>query len=1201
MKKRLISLVCILALLLSVSGNTQLSVFAAEGERGDRFLAGFSRVDINPYIVDGDINSGLMELPLRGTGDVWNRLSTKGIVDDNGDGKVDEEDGLAVTCIAVTDGDGNTLLFLTIDLIGGGLIAKVRTEICSRLEALQEQGELNDVVLSEENIHYAGTHTHTAPDTTVYSASGKTGTNNEGKSLEEINRNLGIWIDRTIEDIGDAAMLALRDRAPATVTKDSLSASQATSSAVKGKVMNSVRHYVAEDKGCVAGDNFNNRGSNPKQITPVNDNMYLLKFDFPGGDKLPIILANWRGHPSLNNSDDYAKCSKNALSSDYPNSFRYTLEYGCTVNTNGSIVSNGVQDYRVAFFSGEGGNVNPRGREVEDGQIVGKWIDDLASARKESRGNVYGRILAAMAQECLNTSANRQTVRYGEIRSVQYVYNSVRRSTGITAIAYEAAVQYQKEAETKTMSHPWKYTNSSGEYFIIGSRFHAANIVSYWESRFQAPKNDLVDLELNAILLGPDAAFVTVPAEPFDYYYNEDGSNAWLNLVSDTYGTPFVLGYCDGAKGYVPNSRAYDYNLGSTKWMRGSYESSITPYAQGTGEHMIELFGMMLEGLVKGDSNERSAYCQHCKTQATWKAYNGIDTLTTGHYYLIEDTLAPQIKIGLGETVCFDLNGKTVKGATRAFFTSTNGGATLNLMDSSSGQTGQALGCGGTIGGASGFGGAAILVDKGNTLNFYSGSLGRYEKPYFMTQRGGTIRNNGTINMYGGMVLGGLSANFTGDYVTGNTSSKQVTKEGSGATVSNSGTFNMYGGRIEMGQHLQVTGVASVLPNGSYVYNETRTVLDSKLSCVHSTGKFRIGGTAVVDALCVEDTKGTLLVVDNQAMPFTGSVHVTFYGPVDEVTKIGTTTSEEKLIEGTVTVENGLGFVQSGTNLNFGTAGTGVYMTSSLGSGYYSSLQSAYEAYVMRNGTDGQILLLTDTADAVTVTKSVCIDLNGFWATGEIRVTEGAVLYGKDSRTDDYTVDDEYGYGAMTQVSGNVAGQDGYLKITEGNQISFHKVDLTIDTMSLRPGSIGLYYRAPFRGDEIVADRVVSFGICLSVESTSAAQSLTPGTYTTYTSFTPGADGNTTASTMVSGIMKTGNSASVNAANAGTKIYGCAYLQTDEEILFGDAVGMSLQEQVEAVDKQWRSLTERQKDFVLAMRFRYSSVMENWKIPNILS
>ena len=220
-------------------------------------------------------------------------------------------------------------------------------------------------------------------------------------------------------------------------------------------------------------------------------------------------------------------------------------------------------------------------------------------------------------------------------------------------------------------------------------------------------------------------------------------------------------------------------------------------------------------------------------------------------------------------------------------------------------------------------------------------------------------------------------------------------------------------------------------------------------------------------------------------------------------------------------------------------------------------------------------------------------------------VADGATLYGKDSQTDDFTVDDEYAYGQMTHVktqgTGTVTGQPGYLKIREKSGISFHKVELNIDTMSLRPGSVGVYYSAPFKGDEVVAENVRTFGISLSVENAGATQALTPGTYTTYTDFQPGETGNRTASTMVSNIMKTANSAAVNSANAETVIYGCSYLQTDDEVVFGTPVAMSLRQQMEAVDDIWRSLTEKQRDMVLSIRFRYSSVVENWDVPNILS
>ncbi|MBR4863948.1 MAG: hypothetical protein IKU07_05170 [Oscillospiraceae bacterium] len=1194
--KRTLALLCILAVMVGLVAVT--TVQAATDNQS--YQVGFARVDINPYMEEDNFDSGVMVLPLRGSGDVWNRLSTKGLVDDNGDGKITKEDGLKVTCIAVSDAEGNTVLLMTADLIGGNLIDRARTEICTRVEAALASGELKNVKLPPENIYYAGTHTHEAPDVTVYNSKGKTGTNDAGVELAPINENLGIWIERTVVDIGDAAMLALKDRAAATVTRDQLSAKEAESPQVKGKTMNSVRHYVAEDKGCVAGDNFNNRGNDPKQVTQVNDNMYLLKFDFADDSKLPVILVNWRGHPSMNNTNDEKKSSKNGFSADYPGAFRYNLEYNSTVDVSGRATPQAKQVYRVAFFNGEGGNVNPRGREKTNGVANYQWFEDMADKLKESRGNVYGRILCAMAQECLNTSKNRQSVAYGSISTSQYVFNSVRKATGYSSLSYEAGLAYKAAAAIKTQSHPWVYTSpTTGETFVIGSKFHASNIISssYWDRRLQQPKGDLVDMELNVFMIGPELAFVTVPGEPFDYYYNEDGSNAWDNLLDDTYGRPFVLGYCNGAKGYVPNSKAYDYNLGSTKWQRGSYESSITPFEKGTGEKMIAVFDAMLDRAENGDNGIYQGACAHCEGTVTWVPYNGKADLTTGHYYLTDDTMAPQMKVAEKATVCFDLNGHTVKGATRAFYTTSGFNSVLNIMDLSPEGNGAALGCGGELGAFSGFGGCAVLIDKSNTLNFYSGQLGMYGKDYCIALRGGVLRNNGTVNMYGGTILGGKVGTPTGVYVNTSNAVKEATGTGLGASVHSSGTFRMYGGEILEGTLLEIHGTSTVKYDTINVYSETCTPIEGIGSCVYTEGKFYVSGNARIADLTVANDKGTLFILDNQTAPFEGSLHLSLPSALGGSLKVGTATADAPLGNGILTLEDGIGIYRSGLELF---ADVKLLLENGTDTSYFGSLEAALAAY-----EGGVLRLLADSNESVTLTKPVNLDLNGCDLVGEITLAKDGALFGADSQTDDFTVEDGIGYGRIVNLNnrgGTVSGYNNtYLKVTGEEGISFHKVDLRITSMALRPGTVGLYYRSAFKGDEIVAANVRSFGISMGLENASSALAMTPGTYSAYTTFLPGDTGNQAASTLVNNIMRTGNTTEQNRQNANTVIYGCAYLQTDEGFLFGTPVGQTLRSQMEAVDTVWRSLTDRQRDWVLNIRYRYKDVLEEWKIPNILS
>lgn len=329
--------------------NPYIYHYVDENRAGETPVEIFTDADGRQYYTQwnqdesGNTEYEIMELPLRGSGDVWNRLSNIGLVDDNGDGVANGEDGLKVTCVAVSDGTGKTILLITIDLIGGTLISKVRTEISARVEEALVSGELENVDISTNQIFYAGTHTHNAPDTTVYTSKGKTGTNDDGVDLSVVNENLGIFIERSVARIGDAAIAALKGRAAATITKDQISDSEATSESVVGKVMATTRHYNTADHNgekFVSGDNFNmlstseyntSRGDFPEQVTEVDDTMYLLKFAFEDSNKLPVIISGWRGHPSLNNSDSYGNGGTHCLSSDYVNAFRHALEYGCEI------------------------------------------------------------------------------------------------------------------------------------------------------------------------------------------------------------------------------------------------------------------------------------------------------------------------------------------------------------------------------------------------------------------------------------------------------------------------------------------------------------------------------------------------------------------------------------------------------------------------------------------------------------------------------------------------------------------------------------------------------------------------------------------------------------------------------------------------------------------------------------------------------
>lgn len=278
-----------------------------------------------------------------------------------------------------------------------------------------------------------------------------------------------------------------------------------------------------------------------------------------------------------------------------------------------------------------------------------------------------------------------------------------------------------------------------------------------------------------------------------------------------------------------------------------------------------------------------------------------------------------------------------------------------------------------------------------------------------------------------------------------------------------------------------------------------------------------------------------------------------------------------------------------------------------IGTTGYTSLQAAVDAYT--DATE-PIRLLADIGEAVTVSKDIYLDLNGCDVTGKVTVTAGT-LYGMDSQTDDYTVADDAGYGKLTNVSGKVAGvpveaagaEDGYLMVKEENALSFHRVNLQIYGMTLRPEDASVYFKSHFAGDELVADRVERYGIALSVEAIPTQRNLeTACKYTAFTAFQAGSNGQN--STLLKDILEKDETVQTNNANSQMPVYGRAYLLTKEgQYLFGNAVCRSLAEQVQlaASDDYWKQLDKTQKDSTVSMYRNYKDVMRHWGLRNIES
>ena len=173
MKERVLSLIAVLGLLVSmicvpVTAVEEAAVNTAPAATADQdsMLVGYSKMDINPYVyhyvdenregevpvqiftdengreyytnwnrdASGATEYELMPVPLRGFRESMERLSLTYKMDDNGDGIVNEEDGLWGTCIVMTAPDGSTLIIISLDMIGvdeGSRLDAIRQAICT--------------------------------------------------------------------------------------------------------------------------------------------------------------------------------------------------------------------------------------------------------------------------------------------------------------------------------------------------------------------------------------------------------------------------------------------------------------------------------------------------------------------------------------------------------------------------------------------------------------------------------------------------------------------------------------------------------------------------------------------------------------------------------------------------------------------------------------------------------------------------------------------------------------------------------------------------------------------------------------------------------------------------------------------------------------------------------------------------------------
>jgi len=978
----------------------------------------------------------------------------------------------------------------------------------------------------------------------------------------------------------------------------------------------------------------------------ADNNMYVLRFEFENPTKDPVVFVNWRAHSTMNSGI----LSHSVLSGDYATGLRKTLA---------------DEGYRAAFFLGAAGNVVPHPTSdvyTESGKLVKSKMDWLYEATDKNDSSlsldvtkktfVYGRMLAEIAQYCMEKTDMVDTP-VGEIstyrtswKSVKQKYNDqllaaaialraeVMSATGWTQAEFDS--NYKTHLKNKASTYfPYYYKPSGETTAILNSRLHFNSVYSQAKTvldngKAVADYNSAI--ELNTIMLGKNVAFVTSPNELADYYHDFTGDitshtaaekeahNDWFTLEDDTYGMPFVLGYSNQNSGYIAGWLDHQANsethatitgLGAEGYMLyspGTYESMTSSFAAGQGEELIKVYDRMLD-IVNGEY-DIIAPCPHCSPDedVTWKplfAEDGANTHLVGHHYLVEDLPRfvdnqTQKTFTEGDTLCLNLNGHALETEGRSF--NVGKGVEVSIFDTPF----ENAGSGGVVRSfaeGNNPGGGTVSVAAGGIFNLYGGTMEfvKEDDATYGTGIGGIFSLTGTLNMYGGTVKGAELVD----------SSYKFGSDGCGGAIYMYGgaVLNVQGGTITSGTlpttNDKPTEGAALVANGPCVYMSA------------STSKITLANDANVEDIYYRYNSGSNLTISGT---YTGTAGLTFDSDVTITDNMDIGNSSSANLAGaTITCTNNpmakVYVHKTDLKLSNITANTTAMAYNSNGQWAYDSLADAAAKF-----TDGYIQLTKDQTGAATISQDVYLDLAGHNVTGQVTVNDGKTLYVMDSETDDYTVADEK-YGKISSFTGNIIGvpvestlaEDGYLKVTETDGISFHRINLQISAMSLRSNAVdsegnltpGLYYKSYFAGDEKVAGKVEKFGVALSATGVPDASTLSPQNASVFEGFQPGEnanEGNSTG-TLLKGVMKTTNKDLINNRNANIDVYGRAYVLLDDgTYLFGESVDRTLRTQVEMIEDLWKAgkLDEDQKAALVEMCSEFYPVVRYWNIPSIL-
>lgn len=252
-----------------------------------------------------------------------------------------------------------------------------------------------------------------------------------------------------------------------------------------------------------------------------------------------------------------------------------------------------------------------------------------------------------------------------------------------------------------------------------------------------------------------------------------------------------------------------------------------------------------------------------------------------------------------------------------------------------------------------------------------------------------------------------------------------------------------------------------------------------------------------------------------------------------------------------------------------------------------ASGQAAVDAYVAAMADEE----LEEKPQYVYITEDVQLKDGAevaIWAGADITVSGNGVVAGVDRKNDNYAAN-----GATITVADQVtvakevtAGGRRYIALSDAtvdaNKYTFHRVETKLTNVTVNVANAGIYYKAEYQFDEIVKDRIASYGVNVNLEGYTKGDQTSSSNMSTYD-----AENHTlTASSHgVYGVFKVGKAS--NMEDGKIKLCGNPYLAINTtnnkeasdcpEFTAAESVNMSMADAMEMANEKWDRLTEEGK------------------------